>query len=1161
MPPKTKGGGKKKGASDGEVTHLHLNSRPVQANVPDNDLAKQTQKLDSHVAKCRAGTGWLDLVTVADRLKFGVYNDRPENASETNKLVASFREQGIVPMRETSAIPLIIDIKRLKNANSLTRDFAELDDVPELKILDAEPIVVASGQHRLSALLKYNQSLKDELASLTRKRDRIRELHSLTKEHLEAYKELEERMGVVMGILSGIGKWGVIVYDQGKLLAKGTELALHLSRNNTFHEYKETQEEVLITVLKKMAMAHANAPVGAKNTAAIETLEEEREGKKNARLQKVLHHKELCMLLSTRLLKLGTHFRKRHEFAVTWLWKSIDINMGLYLLLLEARCTRLQVLGCQKEFPSYDTLSHLLEEAENGNETAKVKLTAMREDMSSCRSDELGDLSTWSEVIGKLDAHAAKSFEGHEDCMQQMTPAYVTALSKYRANVIRTLRESWSLSNKKESVIQANEILKRLDSIVARVALSLTPDESANFAPEPLLGGWLMDYVWQCLTKVQVGIAEICRWFEPLLDHFRRVGGRTHLMDDWSTVMLNNIAKDQRIVEPDAGIAIAELIWTYRQSFVMRLNNQMLEIGRQDLQRPKDKKEFEETLTNMEDSEKFFCETLLKLVTTRRQKNIVNPRDFTGESNLVAGTLGLQVTSWDWPSPTHRNHARDLLPCVQGLTLERLFLVNYRPELLKDAWVGALRRLMEITLAKYVQPLQTIDNGRLRTVKKFNWWDSLTTRETQMDPQCVIDEVKQAIVHKQQQVKERLMLEEAHRDAIQKLVNHITNLPCTKASSAPNALMSADVWVPMEQMIRGIILNTSRERDRFLSDNPIKPFDICTDVVDLKIVLPQYHKDEYTSGYDDNDLERDVNSVSTELGTQTIVNVDDTHVSEHDGVTPTTHSQSLPPVTSVHIPSDQPPRPVPKPRPIPKRTATAVHPSSDSNNDCQSVAPAVSGVSVSDTASLAPRSTPRLPDLGEVRQLDGPRHVVPDPSVSTGAHKTVAEAPHVHTSILSSLSDVMPTSQEPQRTASALLSEQLPPTDLLSGFSTSDTSWYNPDMENDVEVPDLTEDRASDIMDESGGSLYTPTQPLSQSVSDFIDDTGDIVYTPTRPLTQLSSDHVTERHALSGPSAKRARAATGASSSSSTHERGSKQKKKAKVREGSQESDGIIIPI
>jgi hypothetical protein len=52
-------------------------------------------------------------------------------------------------------------------------------------------------------------------------------------------------------------------------------------------------------------------------------------GEKNARLQKVLHNDALCMTLATRLMKLGTHFRRRREFSVTWLAKSFGVCMGV----------------------------------------------------------------------------------------------------------------------------------------------------------------------------------------------------------------------------------------------------------------------------------------------------------------------------------------------------------------------------------------------------------------------------------------------------------------------------------------------------------------------------------------------------------------------------------------------------------------------------------------------------------------------------------------------------------------------------------------------------------------------------------------------------------------------------------------------------------------
>jgi hypothetical protein len=64
--------------------------------------------------------------------------------------------------------------------------------------------------------------------------------------------------------------------------------------------------------------------------AAIKKLTEIRDGKdKNSRLQKVLHQNRLCLLLSTRLLQLGVHMRRRREFSVTWLSKSIATCMGV----------------------------------------------------------------------------------------------------------------------------------------------------------------------------------------------------------------------------------------------------------------------------------------------------------------------------------------------------------------------------------------------------------------------------------------------------------------------------------------------------------------------------------------------------------------------------------------------------------------------------------------------------------------------------------------------------------------------------------------------------------------------------------------------------------------------------------------------------------------
>jgi len=114
------------------------------------------------------------------------------------------------------------------------------------------------------------------------------------------------------------------------LLAKDDELASHLSRNNALHEYKETQEEVLIIILKAIRQKYSSSPPEtALQEAKLELQTRMDAVENNSRLQRVMNQKTLCLLLSLVLLPLGPHFRRRREFSVAWLYKSIDVCMGV----------------------------------------------------------------------------------------------------------------------------------------------------------------------------------------------------------------------------------------------------------------------------------------------------------------------------------------------------------------------------------------------------------------------------------------------------------------------------------------------------------------------------------------------------------------------------------------------------------------------------------------------------------------------------------------------------------------------------------------------------------------------------------------------------------------------------------------------------------------
>ncbi|KAG2122756.1 uncharacterized protein EDB93DRAFT_1259236 [Suillus bovinus] len=204
MPPKAsrKGKGKKsEAANEGGGSSFHLDTRPVEAVAPKHDAGKEIKRLDTEVIKSKVGVAWINMLAMGERLKFGVYNDRPENDAETHKLILSFKRHGIVSMREMNAIPLIIEIDRVNNAETLPFDFSSPQNVPELELVDMNPIIVASGQHRLAALRQYHQTLTDEYRTLEKKRVKIKELKNLSEEHIRTFNEMREEMGTIKGIL------------------------------------------------------------------------------------------------------------------------------------------------------------------------------------------------------------------------------------------------------------------------------------------------------------------------------------------------------------------------------------------------------------------------------------------------------------------------------------------------------------------------------------------------------------------------------------------------------------------------------------------------------------------------------------------------------------------------------------------------------------------------------------------------------------------------------------------------------------------------------------------------------------------------------------------------------------------------------------------------
>ncbi|KAG1735361.1 uncharacterized protein EDB91DRAFT_1083809 [Suillus paluster] len=1164
---------------------LHLDTRPVEALAPKHDIGKKTQKLDSEIARCRVGVAWIDLLEIGERLRFRAYNDRAENEAETNKLVASFKASGIVPMKETSVIPLILDVKRIKNAKKLANDFNDPEEVPELKLNDIEKIVVASGQHRLSALRRYHQSQQDEYQTLEKKRNKIMTLKHPSEEHVLNFNEMRTEMCGIQGVMEGMGKWGVIVYDQGervprlpplptrpskrwglyhriglvqemdidnlheermvalatvasvrhvdgegsnqRLLASGDELACHLSRNNPLHEYKETEEEVLITILKKLKSAYDTSPKDTRDDIATKTLDEIRTVQdKNSRVQKVLHHDGLCMFLSTRLLQLGLHFRRRSEFSVTWLSKAIDVCMGVYLCWIEIRTATLKKLGSHKDFPSYKTVADLLDDAEAGDQQAIAEVEKLRKSINETQQDgEEGDLSMWAEVMQSLDNHAKTAFAQNIESIGQMTPKYVLRLSAYRQNAIMTLQDAWSVSPGKD--YGENEILQHLDRVVARVAIHLTPKEGDRQAPEPA-AWWHDDGL--CVDDVQSAAGRDSR---VLLDSWRIVHPKSHTMDDWSTVMLANIARDPRFTSHSNknSRAVTQIIWKHRNTLMMRLTNYMTNEKMSHAPRPKDKKELDSRFAELSAEEIEASDSLTKVLQSRRSKTSARSRDLAMEPQSITGMMALHTTGLGLAKLVHQEYRARHRALHEG---DRCGM-----QLLKDKLVGAIRRLLEVELGSRVRKMQIMDEaGKLRPVQEWVWWDGLTLRSTQLDAEVVLQSLQDNVVRKQQQTQARLVLEQKDREAINKAITYLTNLPCVRASDDSNSLVSHDVMGPLKEMIRGIEVNSARKRFRTLNGDSNLTFDLREHDFELGIELPDSYQDPFTIGYnmsddedndEDNEDEPDTQPASKSKGKQRAIDAPPQPVADKQSeVTSGASTSSRAPKISQSAVDSQP---------QPESEEEMPHPSTRS--------PQAPPLDVSEAATNRPNPVKPIPKPRPIPRKQSQRTAVEDDNVS----------PH-------------PDSMAAGHDAGADMDEDEAP---LAGDA-PDPSQYGavatvPSATPATAQPELFEPDE----DTQGKPVDEDTELDSEAHTTDVDRPSDDSYELSQPLSQPLPPRKSKRRVVPA-SPKRSHAATGlrlvasgASSSSSSliRGRGRPQKKKPKIIQGpsDDEDDQTIIPI
>ncbi|KAG1793309.1 uncharacterized protein HD556DRAFT_1308738 [Suillus plorans] len=148
---------------------------------------------------------------------FGTYNDRLKNNTHVNKMIASFEKNGIQWGTQTNALPIVIERSRISPGQTLEGSWTDSTTLKEVKFRDQEPLIFASGQHRVAALKKYTKRFSDEAEELQARLTHLEGEESITKEEAEEHADLRIRLGDIKGHLTKTGMWGVVLYDKVKV--------------------------------------------------------------------------------------------------------------------------------------------------------------------------------------------------------------------------------------------------------------------------------------------------------------------------------------------------------------------------------------------------------------------------------------------------------------------------------------------------------------------------------------------------------------------------------------------------------------------------------------------------------------------------------------------------------------------------------------------------------------------------------------------------------------------------------------------------------------------------------------------------------------------------------------------------------------------------------
>jgi hypothetical protein len=251
-------------------------------------------------------------------------------------------ENGVQWFNKENFLPLLVPSTEYLELSSYTTDITLGPKLPELQlsakgIKDYPQYVLASGQHRVQALVEHRQALLDA----------INELRTEAEEEKTTSEELATITASLTKLTAQLEMtkyWGVAIYDESKsdrdaplrllthclqarLLQNGRDACVLLSRNTELVHYGETDVERIRVFMTQIM----NEPDASKHAAIRETA-----AAGNAKLGELMKNTGSFAVLKT-FIQFHGHFLGPDGLSVNWLNdRLVEVSGGVSFMFLQS---------------------------------------------------------------------------------------------------------------------------------------------------------------------------------------------------------------------------------------------------------------------------------------------------------------------------------------------------------------------------------------------------------------------------------------------------------------------------------------------------------------------------------------------------------------------------------------------------------------------------------------------------------------------------------------------------------------------------------------------------------------------------------------------------------------------------------------------------------